>query len=298
MKRKLIKQKSAYTITIPIEWIRENNLEAKDEIELTREKDSLILSSTMKSKTKEIQIELEKGTQDYCRIMIEGPYLRGYDKIKLILSDKKQKNQIQKIVSNLIGFEITNQKENLIEITQTAEPTEEQFKNLLERTINIIAYTQETLQESFEKNSFKELEEIKSQKDDSRRFLLFCTRTLHKKRITTREDETFLHLLLERLILIEHNYSYLYEMLSKISKLKISNKSKELLEITTEMFNLFRKMLFKKQIKNFPKINKLWKEIYFTTPKSETKEEEIINYHLKYLSKLIFLISQPNLTVY
>ena len=87
-------------------------------------------------------------------------------------------------------------------------------------------------------------------------------------------------------------------MLSKISKLKISNKSKELLEITTEMFNLFRKMLFKKQIKNFPKINKLWKEIYFTTPKSETKEEEIINYHLKYLSKLIFLISQPNLTVY
>jgi len=298
MKRKLIKQKSAYTITLPIEWIRENNLEAKDEIELDREKDSLILSSKAKSQNKEIKIDLEKGTEDYYRIMIEGPYLRGYDKMTLILPDEKQINQIQKIVSNLIGFEITNQKEKLIEITQTAEPTEEQFKNLFERTINIIDYTQETLKESFEKNSFKELEEIKSQKDDARRFLLFCTRTLYKKRITTREDETFMHLLLERLILIEHNYSYLYEMLSKISKPKILNKSKDLLETTTEMFNLFKKMLFKKQIKNFSKINELWKKIYFSTPKSETKEEEIINYHLKYLSKLIFLISQPNLTIY
>jgi phosphate uptake regulator len=298
MKRKLIKQKSAYTITLPIEWIRENNLEAKDEIEIIREKDSLLLSSKLKSKTSEITINLEKGIEDYYRIMIENPYLRGYDRITINLSDKSQNKIIQKIVSNLIGYEITNQANNFIEITQTAEPTEEQFKKLLERSINIIANTQEILKESFEKNSFKEKEEIKSQKDDARRFLLFCTRTLHKKRITNREDETFMHLFLERLILIEHNYSYLYERLSNIPKTAISKQSKEDLELTTEMFNLFRKIFFKKQASNFAKINELWKDIYFSDPKLKSKEDQIVDYHLRYLSKLIFLISQPNLTSY
>ena len=34
MHRKLIKQKTAYTITLPIEWIRENNLKAGEEINI------------------------------------------------------------------------------------------------------------------------------------------------------------------------------------------------------------------------------------------------------------------------
>ena len=297
MKRKLIKQKSAYTITLPIEWIRENNLEAKGEIELTREKDSLILSSAIKPKTKETTINLEKGTEDYYRVMIEGPYLRGYDKIKINLETKEQFNYLQKIISNLIGLEITNHEKHQITIESTSEPTEEQFHNMLNRVFNIIAYTQETIKEDFKKNKFKQINEIKSQSDDTRRLLLFCRRTLHKKRITTREEESFMHFLLERLILIEHNYYYLYQKLNKIKSPKIKKESIENFNKTIEMFNLFKKMFFKKEIKNFSKITKLWKEIYFTDKPTKTIEESIINFHTKHLSKLIFLISQPNLTL-
>lgn len=298
MKRKLIKQKSAYTITLPIKWIRENNLEAKDEIELTREKDSLILSTKSKSQNKEIETDLEKGIKDYYRIMVENPYLKGYNKITINLETKEQFKHIQKIISNLIGLEITNHEKNKITMESTSEPTEEQFNKMLNRIFNIISYTQEKIEENFKNNLFKKNEEIQSQSDDTRRLLLFCMRTLHKKRITSREEESFMHLLLERLILIEHNYNYMYQKLNKIKNPKITEQSKKLLETTTEMFNLFRKIFFKKQSKNFAKINKLWKEIYFSERLSKTKEEQIIDYHLRHLSKLIFLISQPNLTSY
>ena len=43
MKRKIIKQKSAYTITLPIEWIRDNNLTGADEIEVTNQNNDLVI---------------------------------------------------------------------------------------------------------------------------------------------------------------------------------------------------------------------------------------------------------------
>jgi len=297
MKRRLIKQKSAYTITLPISWIRENNLETKDEINLTREKDSLIISSDKKDVENEISLDLKKGVEDYCRIMIEGSYLRGYNRIIINLESKEQFRYSQKVISNLIGLEIVEQKQNKIIAETTSEPTEEQFQRMLGRVFNIIEYTQDMIKEDFEKSAFRNKKEIKSQSDDTRRLLLFCIRTLHKRRITSREEESFMHLLLERLILIEHNYNYMYQKLSKIKSVNITANCKKQFQRTLEMFSLFKKMFFRKEIGNFSEITKAWEEIYFADSPSKNTEDSIIDYHLKYLSKLIFLISQPNLTL-
>lgn len=191
MKRRIIKQKTAYTLTLPINWIREHNIQPKDEIEVEEENDALVIRTEKKTKAEEINLSLEKSTPDYYRIMIENHYLKGYDVINLKFIDKKAFPIIQQIVSNLIGFEILEQKENSCKIAATSPPSAEQFKTLLNRCFNIITYTQNTVKKDISKGSFLNLTEIEGQSNDARRFLLFCTRALHKISIISRREESF-----------------------------------------------------------------------------------------------------------
>ncbi len=301
MRRKIIKQKSAYTVTLPVDWVRAHNLGAKDEIEVDEEADALIMRTEKKPKIEEITLKLEKSTPDYYRIMIENHYLKGFDVLNVEFEDNKALSHIQDTVANLIGFEIIEQKENSCKIAATAQSSPEQFKTLLSRIFNIIAYTQSKIIEDMEKNSFTNLSEIEKQSKDARRFLLFCTRTIHKSSIVPRREESFLHLLLERLILIEHDHYYLYKKMTKMGKQKIRPSVKSIYAKATQMFILFREMFFNKELKNFAKINDLWEEIYFKEGQKLfdkcTEAESIIIYHSMHLSKLIFLIAQPNLTM-
>ena len=89
MKRRIIQQKSAYTVTLPVDWARAHNINAKDEVEVQEEADTLVIRTEKKPKTEEINLKLEKSTPDYYRIMIENHYLKGYDKLNVTFEDKK-----------------------------------------------------------------------------------------------------------------------------------------------------------------------------------------------------------------
>jgi len=298
MKRKIIKQQTAYTLTLPVKWIREHNILPKDEVEIEEKEDSLVIRTEKQLKAEEISLKIEKSNPDYYRIMIENHYLKGYDIINIEFEDKKIFPIIQQITSNLIGFEILEQKEKFCKIGSTVPPSAEQFKTLLNRCFNIITYTQDSIKEDLNKLSFQNLTEIEAQSNDARRFLLFCTRALHKTSIITRKEESFAHLFLERLILIEHNHYYLYKKISQLKNLKVKKEVKEIYNKVIKMFNLFKEMFHKKDLKNFSIISKYWNDIYFKEGhklmNNCSEEESIIIYHTMHLSKLIFLISQPN----
>ena len=300
MKRRIIKQKTAYTLTLPISWIRDHNLEGKDEVEVEEEHDVLVIKTQKKSKTETIAIQLEQGTAEYYRIMVENLYLKGYDVLDITYKDEKAFQIIQQIVSNLIGFEVVNQAENSCVIAETAQSSPEQFTTLLNRCFNIITFTQDTIKQDLSTTTFPHFAKIDGLTKDARRFLLFCTRAIHKISITTRREESFLHLLLERLILIQHSHFHIYKKIHALKNLKIREKIKDLYSKTCEMFNIFKNMFYKKDLRYFVTINNYWDEIYFHEGHNLfegcTKEESIIIYHSLYLSKLIFLISQPNIT--
>lgn len=300
MRRKIIRQKSAYTVTLPIKWIRDHHLEGKAEVEVEEEADALIIRTEKKATLETASLTLEKSTPEYYRIMIENHYLKGFDMLNCKLTDAKAFPIIQKVVSNLIGFEVIEHKEGFCKIAATTQPSTEQFDTLLRRCFNIILYSQKIVQEDLARLSFHRLSEMQAQSDDARRFLLFCTRALHKGTITSRRDESFMHLLLERLILIEHDHYYLYTKISEMKKLKVRQEVKEFYAKASHMFDLFKEMLYKKDLHNFSEINKDWEEMYFHQGQNLftgcTKEESIVIYHAMHLSKLIFLIAQPNIT--
>jgi len=300
MKRKLISQKTAYTLTLPIEWVRENNLTNADEVDLSIENNSIIISTEKKSKLESTSIDLKDTDNAYIRIMIENPYLKGFDIIQLNYLNSRQFDIIQEVVSNLIGVEIVEQRKDHCKIAQTASPTKDEFETILRRVFNIIKYTNNLIIDDIENGVLNNLNKVDKQTNDVRRFLLFCTRTLHKLNLTSRKNESFYHLLLERLILIQHNQYYLYSKIyDKIGskRLNISEKVIPNLKLSFEMFDIFTDMFYKKDFANFKKINKYWNKLYFNKTQELfincNFEESVIIYHTMYLSKLIFLISQP-----
>lgn len=90
----------------------------------------------------------------------------------------------------------------------------------------------------------------------------------------------------------------MYKKLNQTKSPKIDSKATKNFDEIIEMFDLFKKTFFKKEQKYFSKIHKIWEDFYFNKNllEKQNKENSIVNYHLMHLSKLIFLISQPNLT--
>lgn len=298
MRRKLIKQKTAYTITLPIDWVREHGIDKTGELDIVEEGNTLILSSEGKNKPQEASLTLVSSDKEYCRIMIENHYLKGYDILNVYFSDNNLMPIIQNVVSNLIGIEIVKQSKNSCMISQTAMPTTEEFKSLFNRCTSILTYTLQIVEESIKNNIYDRLEEISQLTKDARRFLLFLTRTIHKHSIIAREDESFMHLLLERFILIQHNQLYMYQKLAALCTRFVDKKIEKVFLKAQESFLTFIKQLHKQDISNFSKISKDWTDTYFNHKLFVgcSEEESVILYHSMYLAKQVFLISQPNLT--
>ena len=304
MKRKLIKQKSAFTITLPIEWIRENNLEKAEEIELTHENNNLLISTENKPKILKKTLDLKEGDEHYFRILIENQYLRGIDLLTLNYQEKNAIEIIQKIISNLIGFEIIEQKNFSCNISETAMPTTNEFEAIIQRLIYLIEYLSKETLESIKTDSFDNLNKFEKIISDVRRFSLFCRRTIHKQKIVSRTNEVFLDLLLERLVITAYHHYFIYEKLSNLNENKKSKIRKEVIEHYTKSFSLyekFKKMFFKNDTKEFFEINKLWNELYIDNQtnklfKNCTEKESIILFHSMNHAFEVFLIAQPNTT--
>lgn len=301
MKRKLTKQKSAYTVTLPINWVRENNLNGSDEIEVTEQGNDILVSGSpnVKRATKELSFTNEK--EHFIRILIENEYLRGTHELKINYNSSKTFSIIEKVVDNLIGFEVTEVTENKCIVSETAMATEKEFESLLKRLLQSISSGIEFMIETFSKNNFEDIKTIEKIMDNTRKFSLFCRRVIHTSRIVTRQNETFFDLLHERLVILNYENYFMFLRLSKMKKEKINKDVLDFYNEVKKTYGLFKEMLIKKTNKNFEAINEIWETNYFTRgPKLLEKSnpyERIVLVHSINMIYLIFLIAQPNTTL-
>jgi hypothetical protein len=299
MKRKITRQKTAYTVTLPIKWIRDHSLEGSDEVEILEDEEGLKITTDNISESKKVSLHLKKGIDHYYRINIENHYLRGDDILEITFEDKDAMNIIQEIVSNLNGFEIVKQKDNYCKIAETAHPTIKEVKTIMDRLLNIIKYTHTVVLEDIIKNKFDNQKLLDQLISDTRRFSLFCRRAIHKQALISRIEEVFADLLLERLVITNYDNYFLYQKLNKIkSDEKINKEVISLYEKSGKLYELFYKMYHKSNTKEFTEINHLWNKIYFDEgPKLSNKcneKEFAVIYHSMAYSYIVFLMAQPN----
>ncbi len=298
MRRKLIRQKSAYTITLPIRWIREYHLEEASEVEVAEKNASLIVSAEPQTASTREKLRLEKGIADYYRIMIENNYLRGTDELDIAFMDPDAMETIQETVANLIGYEIVEQGKGRCIVRETAMPTAQEVRTIQKRFFNVVLYGHELLLTAVENDAFSDTTAIEQFIRDCRRYSLFCRRAIHKTPFMSRSDEVFLDLLLERVIIAAYHVYYIFTKRSRLEKEPVREEVNKLLRKSLSMFKIFLEMHAKKDTRQFARINDLWQSIYFDEGQrllaDSNEAESIIVFHAMGHAMVVFLISQPN----
>jgi phosphate uptake regulator len=146
MRRKLIKQgMGGYTITLPIKWVRELNLEAGTELDVKETDEGLLIAKEGKKKIKEIFIEIKAENKSRLRTVISSAYRRGYDKVTIKIANQVSFVEINSIVDSLIGFVITDQTENKVIIKNIMNNDFEGVSAIIKKLFITVSYYQKEI---------------------------------------------------------------------------------------------------------------------------------------------------------
>ena len=144
MKRKLIKQgKGGFTVTLPISWVRENNLKGGEELEVQEKEEGINISSEKQQNEKEVTLSVSESNHSRIRTMLSSAYRRGYTTVILISKTKLSFTVINKIVDSLLGFVIVEQKDKRVIIKNVMKDDTENVESILAKYFVTIHYLQQ-----------------------------------------------------------------------------------------------------------------------------------------------------------
>ncbi len=164
------KERSSYTITLPIEWVKKYSLEKSRQVDLSITWSALVIKPEGIEKTK-ATVDAKVLRHSLTRV-IQILYKKGVDEIKLINADTKQTTEIYDIISNrCIGYEIIEHKKDVLIIKDIAKEASENFETLLRRCFLLII--------EMSKEQDKEL--IKKYDQNLNKLHAYCLRLLMKQ---------------------------------------------------------------------------------------------------------------------
>lgn len=175
MKRRLIKQASqAVTITLPIDWIRNNGLKAGDEIDVRQSEDNLILNAGKKTVTGKLELNTTGFHRRVYFLNINAAYARGIDEIYL-------ENDKYPELTQTIGYAVVSQKGDKYVIRDVAGKTMENLDDIFKRIFQIVlGFYDAAINDVLNKNAGEDYETLKKMDAEINRFVLFLQRSIMK----------------------------------------------------------------------------------------------------------------------
>jgi len=274
MRRKLVKQGSAtMMISLPSKWIKQNNLDKGDEINLEEDEGNLKISA-IENKKKQIQINISTLTESSTRTLITSAYRLGYDYVIVNYQNSESLELIKKIVdNNLLGFEIITVEKNKCIIENITEPSIEQFENILSKVfLNIESLFESAI------NQTKEYELIENK---IIQFDNFCRRVITKKG-NLLEDSFHSS--------INRGQREIYHLIKLNQKLK--PETINLIKESQEIFFLLKESYIKKDIKLIEKLHETYKN-FEKKIKNHFQKEQIAIHNILSATRQFYLATSP-----
>jgi phosphate uptake regulator len=239
MKRRLIKQKDSFTVTLPIKWVRDSNLKKNDEISLIQDENKLVIEPGEAKKTiKTAEIEVDLHHFNIYRSLIGGFYRGGYDEIKIKFKDRKVLPLLQKTVDFLHGLELLDIKENSCILKSVYKEEKPEILSHINKILNIIKTMQMIIVEDIENKNLNSKEELFQFRNQVLKQRDLIARIILQKRLLGAKQFPY-HNLAFNLWQIARNYYNLYKTLSTPFK----KSSIDFLKKTNTFFNDFFKSL-------------------------------------------------------
>jgi len=280
VRRKIIAQGGGgRTISLPIEWIRKNELKPGDELDIEGGQDNLVLTINEPHKKKKISIEIPDTEESYVRTYILNTYRVGYDSISVnYLGPESIINNV--VETFLIGFEINKIDSSNYIIESISEPSFEKCESIIQRLFFIMSQILENILD-------KEIEQDvhKIQKYDN-----FLKRCLSKKVFKPNSQP----LIWQFLSNMSHIARTAFHFKKQLNQEKNLDKKKlgMILKKLNEMIEITKQTYLKNDLINLHKVH----EIYWAIQKDKSIPEKFspeINYHLNILTRTIYLGCSP-----
>jgi phosphate uptake regulator len=202
MQRKLIRHGPSSLVTsLPSKWIKENNLKKGDIIELSEQKNNIVLKPTLsKEKKKSINIEIDNLDRSTFLKYLIAAYIKGYHEI--IISFKEgniidykinKKVPVSKVVRiylpRFIGMEIVSQNRKDIILKEVSRSTDEDFKVIFRRIIYLMNAFSREIKSSLSLKNKLSSEEAYERHDNIVKLIYYILRILNKKNFLSDDEK-------------------------------------------------------------------------------------------------------------
>ncbi len=249
------KKRKSYTVTLPIEWVKQEGLDKVRKIELDIVGDKIIISSH-KGPQKRHNINSEDYAGSIIKVL-QGLYRAGVDEIKISFIDNKVLSRIIEIIEQkLIGCEIVEQKNEYIIIKEITKESEEDFKVVFRRILLLLIELSEAKADAIQ---------VKSLDKNIKKLINYCQRILMKKGHIEFKKTHLYYLILDRLEKISDEFRWL--LLDFCSNISSRNRGRKLRNKITEILRAAHELFYKYDVNKY-------------------KEHSIMTYRLKNKIKL------------
>jgi len=184
MKRKVIKQANqAYTITLPIDWVRKNNIDKNPEVDVEISEKSLIITNKGKTEHKKISVTIPETRGRNIGRVITSLYAKGFDEI-LIKSEKDISAEVRKSINNVIGFALVSQKEKEFIIKDIGGSNYSDLDEIFKRVFQMILSFYEAAVKDVFGQEKETMESLVSRDGEINKFCYFLERAINKMSYT------------------------------------------------------------------------------------------------------------------
>jgi len=196
MKRKVVQHgPSTLIISLPSNWIKKNEINKGDELEVKEEGKTLVVSKEFILEDNSITKDVSNFDPLLVNSFLVRAYQKGYDKINLIHNNLEVLKKIQTKTLELIGYEIIEQNNKSCLIQSISSHIELDFDNSLRKAFIITKQMLEIAIKAYKEKDNSTLEGLQIMDLEVNRFCNFCLRQINKEQYIGTEQAQQSHTL-------------------------------------------------------------------------------------------------------
>lgn len=180
MKRKVIKQANqAFTITLPIEWVRKNQINEKSEVNVDIIEKSLIINSNKPTVGGKVKADINGIEIKGVGGILNALYAKGVDEIELHCEKDISSDLIFYLNQNL-GYALVEQKQNIYIIRDVKGGETQNLDEIFKRVFQMILLSYEFAIKDIFGEGKETLESLRARDIEVNKFCLYLQRAINK----------------------------------------------------------------------------------------------------------------------
>ncbi|HLC53673.1 MAG TPA: hypothetical protein VJK03_03955 [Candidatus Nanoarchaeia archaeon] len=180
MKRKVIRQgNQAYTLTLPIEWVRRNRISEASELDVSDAGKSLLINSSGIPDGGSVTLHADGWNERNINAHLAALYAKGADEV-IFISKRDISSELIKNGGAMIGFALVEQDHERYVIRDVSGGNYPHLDEIFKRVFQIILLFYEAAAQDIFGKQQEKLETLKARDVEVNKFCLYLQRAINK----------------------------------------------------------------------------------------------------------------------